>query len=65
MCVFIRFYKQYIYRPTTKFYYNLFFIKETPSAGVEYNLTPSQVLEASNGLETKIFREITVIQFYN
>nr|YP_010147326.1 hypothetical protein K4Z05_mgp26 [Thuricola similis]QQP22137.1 hypothetical protein TSIM_26 [Thuricola similis] len=63
--MFIEFYKKYIYRPTTKFYQNLFFIKNTPSAGIEYNLSPSQLIESENSLTTKIFKEVTVIQFYS
>lgn len=65
MCVFLEFYKKYIYRPTTKFYQNLFFIKNNPSTGIEYDLSPSQLIESENSLTTKIFKEITVIQFYS
>ena len=63
--MFINFYKNYLLRPSTKFFTNIFFLKYAPSTNIDYNLTPSQIIEASNSLTSKIYKEITVIQFYN
>lgn len=65
MCVFIKFYKDYLYRPTTKFYYNLFFLKYSPSAGINYTLTSNFLIETDKNLKIKKLQEINLNQFYN
>lgn len=65
MCVFIQFYKNYLYRPTTKFYCNLFFLKYSPSSKISYTLIPNFLIETEQGLKIKKLQEINLIQFYN
>lgn len=65
MCVFIQFYKNYLYRPTTKFYCNLFFLKYSPSGGIVYTLIPNFLIETEKTLKIKKLQEINIINFYN
>ena len=65
MCVFIKLYRDYLYRPTTKFYYNLFFLKNNPSTNMTYTLVSNFLIETDKNLKIKKLQEINLKQFYN
>ena len=65
MSVYIKFYKNVLCRPSTKFMQNLFFIRYNFFSLVSTLLVPSILIQAAPTTKLKLFKESTVYKSYS
>ena len=63
--MYIKYYKNVLFKPSTKFFTNIFSIKYSPSINSNTYLHPQILIEQEKNLKIKFFKEFNLLYFYN